>query len=134
MTLTKGILEDIKSMQDRITKLEVLRQSPQLLPKDYVTNPDIAVSELFVSDCDIQKECAAIRQQVVAALKQVCPHMNYGYFLDYQFECPTHPGKEHLCVIEEQSEVTETRQCLCLDDRKPVKMESVSTNWWCEVS
>ena len=44
VTLTKGIMEDMKSMQDRITKLEVLRQSPQLLPKDYVTNQDMAVA------------------------------------------------------------------------------------------
>ena len=97
----------------------------------------VVISEGFVSECDIQKECAAIRQQVVAALEQVGSNMNYGIFLDYQFafECPMHPGKEHLCVVEEQSEVTKIMECLeYLDDRKPVKMESVHTVWWCEVS
>jgi len=37
-------MEDMKSMQDRVTKLEMLRQSPQLLSKDYVTNLDMAVA------------------------------------------------------------------------------------------
>ena len=97
----------------------------------------IVISELSVSEHEVHKECAAIRQQVVAALKQVGSHMNYGYFLDYQFafECPSHPGKEHLCVVEEQSEVTKLMECLeYLDNRKPEKMGSVHTVWWCEVS
>ena len=97
----------------------------------------IVISQLSVSEREVHKECAAIRRQVVAALEQVGSHMNYGYFLDYQFafECPSHPGKEHLCVVEEQSEVTKLMDCLeCLDDRKPEKMGSVHTVWWSEVS
>ena len=97
----------------------------------------IVISQLSVSEWEVHKECAAIRQQIVAALEQVGSHMNYGYFLDYQFafECPSHPGKEHLCVVEEQSEVTKLMECLeCLDDRKPEKMRSAHTVWWSEVS
>ena len=70
----------------------------------------------------------AIRQQVVAALEQVGSHMNYGYFLDYKFsfECPSHPGNEHLCVVEEQSEGTKLMECLEYHDyRQPEKMGSV---------
>ena len=97
----------------------------------------VVISELSVSECDIQKECAAIRHQIEVALEQVGSCMNYGFILDYQFafECSRHPEKEHLCVVDEQSEVTKIMECLeCLDNRKPVKMESVHTNWWCEVS
>ena len=97
----------------------------------------IVISKLSVSECDVRKECAAIRQQVVAALEHVGSHMNYGNFVDYQFafECPSHPGKEHLCVVEEQSEVTKLMECLeYLDDRQPEKMRSAHTVWWCEVS
>ena len=97
----------------------------------------IVISELFVSKHEVHKECAAIRQQVVAALEQVSSHMNYGNFVDYQFafECPRHRGKEHLCVVKEQSEVTKLMDCLeDLDNRIPEKMESVHTVWWCEVS
>ena len=96
----------------------------------------IVISKLFVSDCDVRKECAAIRQQVEAALEHVSSHMNYGNFVDYQFafECPSHPGKEHLCVVEEQSEETKLMECLeYLDDRQPENMGSAHTVWWCKV-
>ena len=97
----------------------------------------VVISKLFVSECEVQKECAAIRQQVVAALEQVGSHMNYGNFVDYQFafECPSHPGKEHLCVVEEQSEVTKLMECLEYHDYKqPVKMGSAHTVWWNKVN
>ena len=96
----------------------------------------IVISQCFVSEDKVHKECAAIRQQVVAALEQVGSRMNYGNFLDYQFafECPSHPGKEHLCVVDEQSEVNKLMECLeDLKDRKPEKMGSVHTVWWHEV-
>ena len=97
----------------------------------------VVISELFVSKHKVHKECLAIRQQVVAALELVSSHMNYCYFLDYQFafECPSHPGKEHLCVVDELSEVTKLMECLEYhNDRKPVAMGSDHTVWWCEVS
>ena len=97
----------------------------------------IVLSDLFVSEHEVHKECVAIRQQVVAALEQVGSHMNYGNFVDYQFafECPSHPGKEHLCVVDEQPEVTKLMECLeDLKHRKPEKMGSVHSVWWCEVS
>ena len=102
-------------------------------PRFYV----IVISQLFVSECEVHKECAAIRQQVVAALEQVDSRMNYGNFVDYQFafECPSHPGREHLCVVEEYSEVTKLMECLeYVDCRQPEKMGSAHTVWWGEVS
>ena len=117
------------------------RESGQFVLKDLVAaNPRfyaIVISKIYVSECEVRKECAAIRQQVVAALKHVGSHMNYGNFVDYQFvfECPSHPGKEHLCVVEEKSEETKLMDCLeHLDDRQPEKMGSAHTVWWCEVS
>ena len=78
------------------------------------------------SVCDVHKECASIRQQFLAALEQVGSRMNYGNFVDYQFafECPSHPGNQHSCVLEEQSEVSnKLMECLdYLDDRQPEKM------------
>ena len=97
----------------------------------------IVISELFVSEREVHKECVAIRQQFVAALEQVGSHMNYGNFVDYQFafECPSHPGKEHLCVVDDQPEVPKLMECLeDLKHRKPEKMLSVHTVWWHEVS
>ena len=97
----------------------------------------IVISELFVSEHEVHNECVAIRQQVVAALEQVGSHMNYGDFVDYQFSfvCPSHPGKEHLCVVDDQPEVPKLMECLeDLKHRKPEKMGSVHTVWWHEVS
>ena len=97
----------------------------------------IVISKLSVSECEVHKECAATRQQVVAALEQVGSRMNYGNFVDYQFafECPSHPGKEHLCVVEEQSEATKLMECLeHLYSRQPEKMTSAHTVWWNKVS
>ena len=39
------------------------------------------------------------RKAIAVSLEHVNSHMNYGIFLDYQlaFECPSHPGREHLC-------------------------------------
>ena len=97
----------------------------------------IVISKLSISECEVHKECAAIRQEVAAALEHFSSHMNYGNFVDYQFafECPTHPGKEHLCVVEEQSEMTKLMECLEHQDyRQQEKMGSAHTVWWCEVS
>ena len=96
----------------------------------------IVLSELFVSEHEVHKECAAIRQQVVAALEHVGSNMNYGNFVNYQFafECPSHPGKEHLCVVDDQPEVPKLMECLeDLKHRKPEKMGSVHAVWWHEV-
>ena len=93
----------------------------------------IVISKLSVSECEVHKECAAIRLQVVAALDQVGSQMKYGNFVDYQFafECPSHPGKEHLCVVEE---LTKLMECLEHHDyRQQEKMGSAHTVWWCEV-
>ena len=114
-----------KSMKTRVSFL--------CYPRFYT----IVISKLLVSERKVHKECAAIRQQVVAALEQVGSHMNYGNFVDYQFafECLSHPGKEHLCVVDDQPEELKLMDCLeDLGDRKPEKMESVHTVWWCEVS
>ena len=102
-------------------------------PKFYA----IVISKFSVLKCDVHKECVAIRRQVVAALEQVGSHMNYGNFVDYHFafECPSHPGKEHLCVVDEQSEETEIMDCLKdRNDKQPERMESVHTVWLSEVS
>ena len=97
----------------------------------------IVISEFFVSEYEVHKECVAIKQQVVAALEQVSSHMNYGNFVDYQFafECPSHPGKEHLCVVDNQAELPKLMDCLeYLGDRKPKEMGRIHTVWWHEVS
>ena len=70
-------------------------------PKFYV----IVISELPIVEHELHKERVALRKAVAASLEQVNSHMNYGFFLDYQFafECTSHPGREHLCVMDSES-------------------------------
>ena len=94
------------------------------------------ISEESIAEYESHKECVAIRLQVVAALQQVSSHLNYGYLFEYDFafECPIHPGKDHLCVVGNQFEATKIMKCLQYhNDRKPVRMESVHTVWFGEV-
>ena len=75
-----------------------IRMSFLCYPKFYV----IVISELPIVEHELHEECIALTKAVAASLEQVNSHMNYGFFLDYQFafECPSHPGREHLCVSQ----------------------------------
>ena len=78
-----------------------IRVSFLCYPKFYV----IVISELPIVEHELHEECVALRKAVAASLVQVNSHMNYGFFLDYQFafECLSHPGREHLCVVDSES-------------------------------
>ena len=78
-----------------------IRVSFLCYPKFYV----IVISELPIVEHELHEECVALRKAVAALLEQVNSHMNYGFFLNYQFafECPSHLGREHLCVVDSKS-------------------------------
>ena len=99
-------------------------------PKFYA----IVISKLPVVAHQLHVECVAIRQQVVTALEQAGSHMNYGYFLDYQFafECPSHPGKEHLCIIDAMLEAPQIMNCF--HTQEPVEMKCNHIVWFYKVS
>ena len=101
-------------------------------PKFYA----IVISELPLVEHDLHEECIALRQAVARALKHVDSHINYGFFLDYQFafECPSHPGREHLCVVDGTLENVKVFKCLQdLEDKKPVKMDPIHEVWFHKV-
>ena len=49
--------------------------------------------------------CAHIRSTIESTLNTVTSHMNYHFRMGYKlgFECPTHPGREHFCVLADTS-------------------------------
>ena len=101
-------------------------------PKFYV----VFISELPIVDHELYVECVALRKAVAASLEQVNSHMNYGFFLDYQFAfaCPSHPGREHLCVVEGALEIVMLMKCLQnLKHKKPVRMNSTHEIWFDKV-
>ena len=99
-------------------------------PKFYA----IIVSEVPVMDHELHDEFIALRKAVAAALVEVSSHMNYGFFLDYQFafECSSHPGREHLCVVDSESDTPKIM--LCYKDKKSIGMDSIHKVWYYEVS
>ncbi len=50
--------------------------------------------------------------QGMSTLKTVTSHMNYSFHVEYQisFECPSHPGRVHLCVVDSADEAPQARQ------------------------
>ena len=59
--------------------------------------------------------CADVRTNLFAALEGVLASTHASTMkLQYAFECPRHLGKEHLCVLPEESGNT----LLCLENRK----------------
>ena len=95
----------------------------------------IVISELPVVEHELHEECVALRKSVAASLEQVNSHMNYGFFLDYQFafECPCHPGREHLCVVD--SESPKVMSC-CLNKKKKTSVAMMVSHkvWFYKVS
>ena len=100
-------------------------------PKFYA----IVISELPIVEHELHEECVALRKSVAASLEQVNSHMNYGFFLDYQFafECPSHPGREHLCVVD--SESPKVMSC-CLNKKKKTSVAMMVSHkvWFYKVS
>ena len=45
--------------------------------------------------------CSHIRSTIESTLNTVTSHMNYHFSMGYKlgFECPTHPGRDHFCVL-----------------------------------
>ena len=46
--------------------------------------------------------CSTVREMVESTLKVVTSKMNYSFCAEYHlsFECPSHPGRDHLCTVE----------------------------------
>ena len=98
-------------------------------PKFYV----IVISELPIVEHELYQGCVALRKAVADSLEQVNCRMNYGFFLDYQlaFECPSHPGTEHLCVVEGELENVKVMMCLKnFKHKKPVRMSTIHEIWF----
>ena len=128
--IEKGMMKNIVRFRFGPCKTHVTFLS---YPKFYV----VLISELLVAEYEIHEECVALRKVVVAALEKVSSHMNYGFFLDYQFafECPSHPGREHLCVVDSESNIPKIMSCYKdQKEKKSVRMVSIHRVWYNEVS
>ena len=102
-------------------------------PKFY----EILISELPKIKHDPHKECVEIRKEVESTFEKVSSRMNYGHYMDYQFafECPIHPGREHLCVCNRNETMPELMLCIQhLTKKTPVVLNDCHKVWFCQVS
>ena len=80
--------------------------------------------------------CSAVRQLAESTLKASTDNMNYKFHADYQlsFECPSHPGREHLCVVYSEDPSPLYMSCLDnLDNPQPIIMQSQHLIWFKQV-
>ncbi len=102
-------------------------------PKFY----EVVISQLPRGNYEPHILCAGLRKEIEATLEKVSSRMNYGYFMNYQFgfECPSHPGGEHVCVVDRESSLPQAMLCLQnLKDKIPQDMQSCHKVWFGEVS
>ena len=78
--------------------------------------------------------CSAVRGMVESTLKTVSSRMNYSFCAEYQlsFECPSHPGRDHLCTVSKDD--GSPHVMLCLSKSEPVEMQSQHLAWFGKVS
>ena len=57
--------------------------------------------------------CSMVRRMVESTLKVVISKMNYSFCAEYHFsfECPSHPGRDHLCTVEKGKESIPRSEC-----------------------
>ena len=78
--------------------------------------------------------CSAVRGIVESTLKTVTSRMNYSFCAEYQlsFECPSHPGRDHLCTVGRDE--ASPHFMLCQKSSCPQKMWSQHLAWFGKVS
>ena len=94
---------------------------------------EIVISRNASSEAPVAVEsvCASVRRVIQSTLHTVTSSMNYPFSMQYQFgfECPTHPGRQHLCVLPKEG----AKNMWCLLNRRkriPVAMQPCHKVWF----
>ena len=85
----------------------------------------------------IHEVCSAVRGIVESTLKTVTSRMNYSFCAEYQlsFECPSHPGRDHLCTVGRDEASPYVMLCQKESDYpEPIEMQSQHLAWFGKVS
>ena len=72
--------------------------------------------------------CSHVRRVIQSTLSTVTSRMNYHFSMGYKFgfECPTHRGREHLCVLAHEK----ARRMECLDEQETYPLEPPHQVWF----
>ena len=133
-----------KSLKLIVKGIKKNRVQFQMLGGDYdivtlISHPKyyaIHITRLFAKT-PTHEVCSSVRGMVESTLKTVTSHMNYSFCAEYQlsFECPTHPGRDHLCTVSRDDISPHVMLC-CQNknDPYPVEMQSQHLVWFENVS
>ena len=80
--------------------------------------------------------CGAVREIIESTIKTVTSRMNYAFTASYQlaFECPSHPGRDHLCVVNSRETSPHMMDCLFnIKDPQPLVMQRQHMVWFGKV-
>jgi GTPase SAR1 family protein len=76
--------------------------------------------------------CSQVLSTVKASLKLVCSRMNYPFQMGYNlaFECPDHPEREHLCIVNRDDSSPQVMECLNPKGRKLIRLQLQDSLWF----
>ena len=76
----------------------------------------------------IEQVCANVRSVIESTLKSTTSRMNSNFKMGYKFgfDCPTHPGMDHLCVLSSER----AAKMQCLQTKENVKKDSQHKVWF----
>ena len=76
--------------------------------------------------------CSQVLSTVKASLKLVCSRMNYPFQVGYNlaFECPNHPKREHLCIVDRDDSSPQVMQCLDPKGHKLIRLQPQHSLWF----
>ena len=74
--------------------------------------------------------CFCVRKVITDTLEVVTSRMNYNFSMEYQygFECPTHPGKKHLCVLH--TNASTCMECIHVPELSPIPLKHHHKMWF----
>ena len=97
---------------------------------------EVVISCMLPFQSFLHKECMALRVEVENTLEEASSRMNYSCYKDYQFsfQCPSHVGGDHLCVINREDSLPEVMWCITnRDNPQPVLLQSQHQVWYGQV-
>ena len=97
---------------------------------------EVVISCMLPFQSFLHKECMALRVEVENTLEEASSRMNYSCYKDYQFsfQCPSHVGGDHLCVINREDTLPEVMWCILnRDNPQPVLLQSQHQVWYGQV-
>ena len=97
---------------------------------------EVHITREATAKTETHEVCGAVREIIESSLKTVTSRMNYAFTVSYQlaFECPSHPGRDHLCVVNSRETSPHMMDCLHnLKNPQPVEMQSQHLVWFGKV-